>query len=58
MYRQSAEVIRKAKIHKLMNNGHRFGVIMNGTVIYSCRHDYEALRRYPKTSVISLSSLI
>lgn len=58
MYRQCAEITRKAKIHKLMNNGHRFGVMMNGAIIYSCRHEYEASRRYPKKNIIPLMSLI
>lgn len=40
MYRKSAEVRRKAAIHKLLDNGHRYGVLLGETVIFSCRYDY------------------
>lgn len=58
MYRKSTEVRRKAAIHKLLDNGHRYGVLLGETVIFSCRYDYEAFRKWPRKRVVALSTLI
>ncbi len=57
-FRVAPEKKRISSIHKLMNNGHRFGIVENGLIIKSWRYLYEAERDYSRKQIISLESLL
>lgn len=58
MFRINPEIKKKAVIHKLLDNGYRFCVMVDGRIIKSWRYEYEALRQYKRNEIIPLRNLI
>lgn len=58
MFRIDPEIKKKEVIHRLLNNGYRFCVMVDGQIIKSWRYEYEALRQYKRIEIIPLRNLI